>query len=94
MTKTHYIVPFFIPHIGCPHDCVFCSQRKITGKERPVSPEEVIPTIREYRTTIPRKARVVEAAFFGGSFTGIPVPLQRAFLKEAYLAKKRGLLTG
>ena len=92
MTKTHYIVPFFIPHIGCPHDCVFCSQRKITGKERPVSPEEVIPTIREYRTTIPRKARVVEAAFFGGSFTGIPVPLQRAFLKEAYLAKKEGLI--
>jgi radical SAM enzyme (TIGR01210 family) len=94
MSKTHFIVPFFIPHIGCPHHCVFCSQGKITGKERPVTPEEVIPTIREYRTTIPRNARMVEAAFFGGSFTGIPVPLQRAFLKEAYLAKKEGLIDG
>lgn len=94
MSKTHFIVPFFIPHIGCPHHCVFCSQDKITGKERPVSPEEVIPTIRRYRATIPQKARIVEAAFFGGSFTGIPVPLQTAFLKEAYLAKKEGLIDG
>lgn len=92
MTKTHFIVPFFIPHVGCPHDCVFCSQGKITGKERPVLPEEVIPIIREYRATFPRNARMVEAAFFGGSFTGIPAPLQTAFLKEAYLAKKEGLI--
>ena len=92
MTKTHFIVPFFIPHIGCPHHCVFCSQNKITGKESPVSPEEVIPTILRYRTTIPPKAGIVEAAFFGGSFTGIPVTLQTAFLKEACLAKKEGLI--
>ena len=28
--KTFHI-PIFVPHKGCPHDCVFCNQRKITG---------------------------------------------------------------
>ena len=94
MSKEHFIIPFFIPHIGCPHNCVFCSQDKITGKECPVKPEEVLPVIREYRATIPRGAKAVEAAFFGGSFTGIPVALQKAFLKEARLAKEEGLIEG
>jgi histone acetyltransferase (RNA polymerase elongator complex component) len=92
MSKTHYIIPFFIPNIGCPHDCVFCSQSRITGKESPVSPEEILPTIREYRTTFPQGVSGVEAAFFGGSFTGIPAPLQAAYLEKAFYAKKTGFI--
>lgn len=34
MAKTHYIIPFFVPHEGCPHDCVFCNQKAITGSLR------------------------------------------------------------
>ncbi|MBR5186960.1 MAG: hypothetical protein IKW18_00695 [Clostridia bacterium] len=30
--KKHINVPIFIPHLGCPNDCVFCNQRKISGK--------------------------------------------------------------
>jgi len=33
MTPKRRILPVFIPHAGCEHDCVFCNQRKITGKE-------------------------------------------------------------
>ena len=25
------IIPIFVPHRGCPHDCIFCNQKKITG---------------------------------------------------------------
>ena len=27
------IIPIFIPHAGCPHQCVFCNQKVITGTE-------------------------------------------------------------
>ena len=37
----HYIIPLFIPHFGCPHHCVFCNQRKITGIETDITPEKV-----------------------------------------------------
>ena len=27
------IIPIFIPHAGCPHQCVFCNQKKISGQK-------------------------------------------------------------
>ena len=24
------MIPFFIPHVGCPHVCTFCNQSRIT----------------------------------------------------------------
>lgn len=91
MTEKHYIIPFFIPHEGCPYDCVFCNQKKITGNEQIVNPDSIMPTIDMYRKTFPRGDRTVEIAFFGGSFTGISVRLQEAYLgkaREALLAGK------
>ena len=29
----HYNIPIFIPELACPHQCVFCNQQKISGKE-------------------------------------------------------------
>ena len=34
MSKNYYIIPIFVPHEGCPHDCVFCNQDKITGVKK------------------------------------------------------------
>jgi len=73
------IVPFFISHRGCPHRCVFCDQRKISGAEGAIpSAGLILETIREYRRTSGRPA--VEVAFFGGSFTSLPHSTQESLL--------------
>ena len=30
--KKQYIIPIFVPHLGCPNDCTFCNQKKIIGQ--------------------------------------------------------------
>lgn len=75
----NYNIPIFIPHLGCPFDCVFCNQRRITGRGTDVTPEEVVRIIEEELKTLPDGAHI-EAAFFGGSFTGIPMEEQNALM--------------
>ena len=78
-----YNIPIFIPHEGCPHSCVFCNQKKITGVQTSVSCEDVKKIIEEYLSFLPMDNRYVEIAFFGGSFTGLSLDIQEAFLKTA-----------
>lgn len=67
--KRHINIPIFIPHLGCPNNCVFCNQRSISGKTEFVK-ENVVREIEEALATMPSDADA-EIAFFGGSFTGI-----------------------
>ncbi len=90
----NYNIPIFVPHRGCPFDCVFCDQKRITGSNADVKPSDVTETIEKYLKTIPKTGRTVEAAFFGGSFTGIPIDEQTALLSAAYEFKRRGLIDG
>lgn len=85
----HYIIPIFIPHYGCQHQCVFCNQRKITGLETPVGASEVEEIIEEHLLRI-TKERHIEIAFFGGSFTALPLEVQTMLLEPAYKALKAG----
>ena len=78
----HYIIPLFIPHFGCPHHCVFCNQRKITGIETDITPEKVGTVIDQHLQQITRPYQV-EAAFYGGSFTALPMALQQSLLAPA-----------
>lgn len=78
-----YNIPIFIPHEGCPHDCLFCSQRKITGVQTSVSPSGAKQQIKDYLATIPNNDCEIEIAYFGGSFTGLDIDLQREFLEAA-----------
>ena len=94
--KTHAIIPVFISHRGCPNDCVFCNQKKITSRNGDVTPEDAKKTIEEWLTTLTpmrkRGLKTVEVSFFGGSFTGIPIEEQTAFLKVAKEYKDAGLI--
>ena len=66
---SHKNVPVFIPHLGCPNDCVFCNQRKIT-EHLSFDEDGVKDTIDEAVATL-KPGDEAEIAFFGGSFTGI-----------------------
>lgn len=78
-----YNIPIFVPHMGCPFDCVFCNQRRITGAGTDVTPQDVERIISEHLKTLPKTDVYVEAAFFGGSFTGIPIEQQSALMEAA-----------
>ena len=79
--KKEYIIPIFVPHLGCPHACVFCNQTKITGKQKQVTANEVKQIIDEYLKNFKNKENKVEVAFFGGSFTGIEEEKQNELLE-------------
>ncbi|KAF0220633.1 MAG: radical SAM domain-containing [Geobacteraceae bacterium] len=73
------IVPFFISHQGCPQRCVFCNQLKIAGGagEFPSS-AEMLAKITACRNSGRRNS--VEVAFFGGTFTTLPMPVLERLL--------------
>lgn len=85
----HVNIPVFISHEGCPNDCVFCNQRKITAKANAMTLEEIAEQIETYSSTLDDKT-FIELAFFGGSFTGIDARLQEKYLKLAAEYKKSG----
>ena len=93
LMKKHAIIPVFIPHRGCLNDCVFCNQKVITARSSDVSPEDVRNTIETFLPTlVGRGLETIELAFFGGSFTGLPIPEQSAFLAVAREYKDAGLI--
>lgn len=89
-----YNIPIFVPHRGCPYDCVFCNQNRITGNLKETTPFDVTNTIEEYLKTLPKADRNIEVAFFGGSFTGIPIDEQSALMERVTPYIKSGAIDG
>lgn len=92
MSKKNYIIPIFIPHKGCPHDCSFCNQKKIAGEVENNSEENIIEVINRYMELYPKPSTNLEIAFYGGSFTGLPIEKQVELLTPAYRMKKEGYI--
>lgn len=90
--SNHYIIPIFVPHEGCPHDCIFCNQKKITGSDKSIKKEDVVSIVEEYLSTINRENSYIEVSFFGGSFTGIPINYQAELLSVARDYLQMGLI--
>ena len=92
----HFNIPIFVPHAGCPHDCVFCNQKNITGYDHAQDLKQAKQIIEEHLESIQRKYDdyTVEIAFFGGSFTGIPAKLQCEYLSLAKQYITTGLIDG
>jgi len=69
-----FIIPVFIPHAGCPNQCVFCNQNTITGKQTIIpSREELNHIITECLKHKGKKRGRVQIGFYGGNFLGLDV---------------------
>ena len=89
--KKEYIIPIFVPHLGCPNDCVFCNQKSISGQKTQMTAKKAKEIIDEHLKLIKDKKDVKkEIAFFGGSFTAIEDSKQEELLKIAYEYIKSG----
>jgi len=64
------VIPIFIPHEGCPHQCLFCNQQSITGEKQSDGLENkaIDKTIRQWLGWTTGKSQV-QVAFYGGSFS-------------------------
>lgn len=87
------IIPIFVPHAGCPHDCCFCNQKIISGQTSMPTEEDIIATIKRFEKAATRY-NDVQLAFYGGSFTAIEIDLQLMFLKtvQPYLKSNGGFI--
>lgn len=88
--KKQYIIPIFVPHLGCPNDCIFCNQKSISGQKENMTKDKAKKIIEEYLETIKNEEAEVEIAFYGGSFTAIEKEKQEELLQMAYQYIEQG----
>lgn len=93
--KPFGMIPFFIPHVGCPYVCTFCNQSRITGQSgiSHLTPEYIQQTIKDYIGS-KREDKFWEVAFYGGSFTAIHSDLQHTLLAPAHEMLRQGIIDG
>ena len=88
--KKQYIIPIFVPHLGCPNDCIFCNQKSISGQKENMTKEKAKEIIDNYLKDLSKEDVEIEIAFYGGSFTAIEEKLQEELLQTAYEYIKTG----
>jgi histone acetyltransferase (RNA polymerase elongator complex component) len=72
-TARPLVIPLFIPHMGCPHLCVFCNQRTISGTTARIPTKNQINNhIKQYLAFNNKPRPIIQVAFFGGNFLGLP----------------------
>ena len=92
MIAKRNIIPVFVPHLGCPNNCVFCNQNRISGQSVPATAETVVEAVTEGLSRIPENSNI-QLAFYGGSFTAIPVEKQNELLNAALPFLREGKLS-
>ena len=92
---TPFIVPVFIPHSGCPHQCAFCNQKVITGQAAgKISMTTVHEQIDRFLAFPHDRNRTVQISFYGGNFLGLPGKTIRSLLDLANGIVKQGHADG
>lgn len=83
-----------MPHNGCPHQCTFCNQKRITGQSSQPDRNNVLEAVEIARKTLGDKTHDAEIAFFGGSFTAIDRKYMIELLSAASPFVKSGEFCG
>jgi histone acetyltransferase (RNA polymerase elongator complex component) len=87
------VVPVFLPFHGCPTRCLFCAQHSQTGV-KDVSLKNILP---KFKMLLEERAAkhedAPELAFYGGTFTAMPIGEQKLCLDFAAGLKERGLVS-
>lgn len=89
MSARRQIIPVFVPHLGCPNNCVFCNQRRISGETEPATAETVNNAILAAGADV-GDCTGWELAFYGGSFTAVDKKYRNELLSAASDFVSRG----
>ena len=93
MPTAYRVIPVFMPMLACPHRCVYCNQYVISGQQKLPDIHEVVELIERNLSTMPSDAHK-RVAFFGGSFTCLPEPVQNRYLDAVQPYLKEGRIEG
>lgn len=95
----HIIYPIFLPHAGCPYQCIYCDQNSVTftfGEK--LQPAGLIEHFELKFDLLVQQARERnrpgEVAFYGGTFTAIPIEVMRHILDAVSPWVERGVFSG
>ena len=91
MRSRPFVIPIFVPNMGCPHRCVFCDQTAITGHKVPApSRQHVRERITQLLGFKGGHRGATEVAFYGGNFLGLEASLRESLLEEAQVFIENG----
>jgi histone acetyltransferase (RNA polymerase elongator complex component) len=92
--KSHFIIPIFIPHQGCPHRCVFCQQSTITNRSEGIPTADDIGNVIESAIQSRHfpKEKLGEVAFYGGTFTALPNSSMTDMLEAVRPFMRKGVI--
>lgn len=90
------IYPVFLPHAGCPFQCVYCNQRvTVSGGGRQGSIAGFAASrMDDYANQVRRSGTPGEIAFYGGTFTALSPDLVEEILATASVFVEQSIFTG
>ncbi len=90
-----FIVPVFIPHAGCPHQCAFCNQALIADRpDQMPSEDDVAADITRFLSYQQPHHEAPQISFYGGTFLGLGEDDILKFLEVAARFVSRGQVAG
>lgn len=82
-TVRPFVIPVFLPNIGCPHTCTFCNQVEISGVKSHIPSGENLGQIIKTFLGYKKNRHPVQISFYGGNFLGLPKKNITALLEKA-----------
>jgi len=90
-----FIIPIFLSNAACPHRCVFCNQKDVTGVGQPLCTlEKLNRTILRYLSYKGPNRSPVQVSFYGGNFLGLDKANIHRLLSETEKFVSAGQIDG